>query len=306
MKKKILVVFKKSNYQLLFEDKNRSIDELIEKGDDNSKRIIEDHKTQQEALARTEEILQKLNYHYTVRWRGQTRSTQGYWLILALGGDGTLLDTSQWIGEKTPLLGINSDPQSSVGKLCAGTTDDLAQLLDEIERATLKPTLHTRLRVRVNNIEVVRPCLNDVLFAHRSPADMSRFDLGINPCDQFDQNDPYPFRCSGIWVSTATGSTAAMRSAGGKVMPMRSKRIQYKIREPYQHHNAPPLERTHGFLEPGQCLSLTSRMRIAQVWADGPHRRAKIKYGERVLIDAHPIALKLYRKIYRSDLNEDL
>ena len=43
-----------------------------------------------------------------------------------------------------------------------------------------------------------------------------------------------------MWISTATGSTAAMRNAGGRVMNVRSRSLQYLVREhlaePGQEH----------------------------------------------------------------------
>lgn len=37
--------------------------------------------------------------------------------------------------------------------------------------------------------------------------------------------------CSGMWICTATGSTAAMRNAGGREMNLRSRSLQYMVRE---------------------------------------------------------------------------
>ena len=77
-------------------------------------------------------------------------------------------------------------------------------------------------------------------------------------------------RSSGLWVGPAAGSTAAQRSAGGRVLPLESKRIQYVIREPY----TPAGERlrfVRGLIEDGDELVLRSKMREARVFLDG-HR----------------------------------
>lgn len=40
-------------------------------------------------------------------------------LILSLGGDGTFLRTASLVqGNQVPILGVNTDPQRSVGHLC--------------------------------------------------------------------------------------------------------------------------------------------------------------------------------------------
>jgi hypothetical protein len=40
---------------------------------------------------------------------------------------------------------------------------------------------------------------------------------------------------------------------------------------------------------------LVSRVRTAMVWADGPHRRASVRYSQQVVIDEHPQPLYLVR-----------
>jgi hypothetical protein len=45
----------------------------------------------------------------------------------------------------------------------------------------------------------------------------------------------------------------------------------------------------------GQALVLVNRMRSARLWGDGVHRKARVEYGQIVVLDAHPIPLRLYR-----------
>ena len=66
--------------------------------------------------------------------------------------------------------------------------------------------------------------LNDILVAHQCPAAMSRYRISVDgQCEE-----QYG---SGVWISTAAGSTAGILSAGGRVMRPGSKRIQYMSRE---------------------------------------------------------------------------
>jgi NAD+ kinase len=209
------------------------------------------------------------------------------------------------IDDETPLFGVNSDPQRSVGLLCACTAADFAERLEEFRGGTLRATPHARIRVRVDGQEVLGPCLNDILFAHRSPADMSRFEMAIVPRERVEELKPdeplpwFPLRGSGIWIATATGSTAAICSAGGKVQPPRSRRLQYMVRELYTPPHEAQAITPHGFLDPKGALVLVSRMHRAMVWADGPHRKIAIRYGQRITIDVHPQPLMLVRTNYR-------
>lgn len=291
---RVLVVYKKSPYQLYVKERgDAAYQRAIAQDETTARRLLEGHERQQRAFDAVEQTLDRLGVAYKSRWRGKKRSTRGYSLVIAVGGDGTLLDTAQYLGEGTPLLGINSDPTISVGKLCAATADQLGERLAKIERGDLRPTPHTRLRVHVDGEQALAPCLNDVLFAHKSPADMSRFAMSV-----IDDERPLQVvevRSSGIWIATATGSTAAIRSAGGKVMASRSRRLQYVIREPYSPPDQPPALRGEGFIAPGQSLQLLSRMDRGFVWGDGPHRRAAVRYGQTVSIDADPCPLLIYR-----------
>jgi NAD+ kinase len=291
---RVLVVYKKSPYQLYVKERgDEAYQRAIAEDAATARRLIEGHERQQRAFHAVEQTLARRGVAYTSRWRGKKRSTRGYSLVIAVGGDGTLLDTAQYLVEGTPLLGINSDPTQSVGKLCAATATELDQLLEAIDDGALRPKPHTRLRVHIDDEQVLGPCLNDVLFAHRSPADMSRFSIGVIDDEQLLQLQEV--RSSGIWISTATGSTAAIRSAGGKVMRSGSRRLQYVVREPYSPPDEPPAQRREGFLTPGQTLRLISRMDRGFVWGDGPHRRAAVRYGQTVSVDADPCPLQIYR-----------
>ena len=62
-------------------------------------------------------------------------------LILSLGGDGTFLKTASMINNRNmPILGVNTDPQRSVGCLCnrkifhANMEDEIKKMMRYIER----------------------------------------------------------------------------------------------------------------------------------------------------------------------------
>lgn len=104
------------------------------------------------------------------------------------------------------------------------------------------------------------PALNDLLIANPSPAAVSRFRMGwlkeiavdprgsslsepqvlpVSPYGTvtrfggrpYDVQNSLNVWSSGIWISTGTGASAAMKAAGGKPMDERSSDLQYLIRE---------------------------------------------------------------------------
>ncbi len=298
-----LVVYRKSMFQIYVrEHQEQWVQLALKRGDAVAAALRDSDRANHSALEEVERVLERYGIETVVRWRAHLRTTHQFDLVVSVGGDGTLLDTSHRILDGPPLLGINSDPQRSVGALCAGTVRQLPEILEALLAGRLRPQRRTRLRVRLDGQDTLGPTLNDILFAHACPAGLSRFELAVLPVERAAQShsghDGLEFRAyrgSGLWVSTATGSTAAIRSAGGRHMPPGSRWLQYRVREPYRAPGAPVRLPTQGRVPPGQALVLITRMRRGMLWADGAHRQLPLKYSQQVLIDRHPCDLLLIR-----------
>jgi NAD+ kinase len=121
----------------------------------------------------------------------------------------------------------------------------------------------------VRNGEVLeRRVLNEVLFCHANPAATSRYLLRLEDGRTVEEDQ----RSSGVWVGPAAGSTAAQRSAGGRVLPLRSRRLQFVVREPYRPSGA-PLLLPKGLVPAEGALVIRNKMQNAQIFVDG-HQRA--------------------------------
>ena len=79
-------------------------------------------------------------------------------LILSLGGDGTFLKTASMIKDRhMPILGVNTDPQRSVGCLCnrkvfhATCEDDIVKMMRYIERENFEFFDRQRLLFEMDN-----------------------------------------------------------------------------------------------------------------------------------------------------------
>jgi NAD+ kinase len=292
-----LVVYRKSAYQIYVKEHRESaVSSAIRRKDPVAQRMLRSHQAQEKAFEKLKRTLSRLKVDAQYRVRGQNRSLNKYDLVISLGGDGTLLDVARYRLDDTPLLGINSDPRSSIGALCGGIVTQLPTIIRDLREGTLRPRNLTRLQVLVDDEPVLGPCLNDVLFCHPCPANQTRFQLA-----QVDglwgkarTKDWQAIRGSGIWVCAPTGSTAAIRSSGGSKMALGSKRLQYIVREPYFPPGT-PRGKIGGFIENGESLLLTNRVRQGRVWGDGPHRRQSIRYGQEIRIRAHPIPLRLIK-----------
>ena len=79
-------------------------------------------------------------------------------LVLSLGGDGTFLKTASMIkNRQMPILGVNTDPQRSVGCLCnrkvfhATCDDDILKMMRYIERENFEFFMRQRLLFEMDN-----------------------------------------------------------------------------------------------------------------------------------------------------------
>jgi NAD+ kinase len=298
---RVLIVNRKSLYQIYVQEhEEKAVKRALRRRDPAALALKESHEANAQALAVVERTLRRRGIEVVTRWRAHFRSTRSFDLVISLGGDGTLLDTSHRIVDDTPLVGINSDPRKSVGALCCGEADRLPWVLDGLETGELRPVSINRIRARVDGQPVLGPTLNDVLFAHECPAGLTRFDRATvaarQALDVRPERNPRLFRRyrgSGLWVSTAIGSTAAIHSAGGRRMPRRSRRLQYLVREPYVAPGAAPPPDLRGLLAEDRALVLFNRLRRGMLWADGVHRSLGVSYGQQIVLDSHPVPLRL-------------
>lgn len=267
-------------------------------------------------------------------------------LVIAVGGDGTVLSAAHFLDHGTiPLLGINSDPSSeeekivkqkkrderrSHGALCACTAINMKGKLPRILHGGGKLSMRSRIQCIVKSTfseTRLVPALNDLLIANPSPAAVSRFRMGwLNPVPDpqaglGSMSDPtslprsqygtvtrfggrmYNIQnslnvwSSGMWVSTATGSSAAMAAAGGKLMDVSSNGLQYLIRE-HMIENAPNKEEVrglnNGILEEGEQLHLRWNSHKGTIFVDGSHLTHALELGDEVLINAKAPPLALF------------
>lgn len=134
-------------------------------------------------------------------------------VIIAFGGDGTMLRAARSIGEKgTPLLGINL---GSLGYLTDIPLPELPQALDSLFAGEWEPTRRERIVavVKRKRSEQARlRALNDVVI------NMGSLPRALDMELRLDRAALGRFLGDGLIVSTATGSTAYNLSAGGPIV----------------------------------------------------------------------------------------
>jgi NAD+ kinase len=206
-------------------------------------------------------------------------------LVVSVGGDGTLLTASHWVRDGL-LLGVNSAPGDSVGFFSLATRETFGAVLDRILRSELHPVPVARLAVELDGQPLPELALNDVLAVHQHPAATSRYVLR-----QAEKEEEH--RSSGVWISTPAGSTAGIASAGGRRMPLLSRRLQFRARELYR---APGriYEMASGFVAPGASLLVESRMEDGWLFIDGARTSYRFPFGAKAEMRMTPEALRLF------------
>jgi NAD+ kinase len=205
--------------------------------------------------------------------------------VISIGGDGTALGASHYVRDGA-MLGVNSAPGDSVGHFCAVHRRNFAERLDAIRAGAWRPRELARLEVTLNERTLPELALNDVLIAHECPAATTRYLLAIG-----DREEEH--RSSGLWVATAAGSTAGIHSAGGRVMPRGSRRMQYLIRELYREPNR-EYALTRGFVEADETITIASKMPTGELYVDGARTLYPFPFGSRTRIRVAESRLKLF------------
>ena len=206
-------------------------------------------------------------------------------LVISVGGDGTLLAASHWV-TGAALLGVNSAPRSSVGYLTLTRRASLARDLARIAKGTLLPQAVSRIEVELEG-KRLPPALNDVLLAHEQPAATSRYRLRLGRRAE-------DHRSSGLWVATAAGSTAGIRSAGGQPMPLAERRLQFRARELYRPRGSRAASWNPASWQPGQELAVESAMAAGWLFLDGARTAIRFPFGARAIFRASGQPLRLF------------
>ena len=272
---RVVVVAKRTAYRRFVEDeRDPRAKQLLRKRDGSVNTWLESHREHVRTLETVERELERTGAQVLLVQRAHAAfDASDAELVIAVGGDGTLLAASHSIGQ-IPILGVNSAPRHSVGFFCAATRTTFTKLLAQALEGRLPSVELTRMKVSVNGRVRTKRVLNEALYCHSSPAATSRYILSYDRTHEEQ-------RSSGLWIGPAAGSTAAQRSAGGRILPLRSKLIQLVAREPY----TPAGQRyrlTKFLVEEGHSVSVDSKMDDAAVFFDGPDRQVPVRLGDRV------------------------
>ncbi len=247
------------------------------------------YETHYASLRFVETTLHKAGIAFKKMPRGSFFDENHFDLILSVGGDGTFLDAARPVRKKK-LLGLNSDAHHSVGRFCADYATCFPKVLERVTTDRFKVKTVQRMQIVLGGKAVPTPILNDVLICHKSPAAMNHIILKLKGRAERQ-------RSSGLWISTAAGSSAAIKSAGGNELPFESKNFEYKPRELFEGHGV-HYKLRGGVFKSSDKLAVASQMEEGLIYMDGPHHHLRFRYGQvlRVELSKHPLkAIYFYK-----------
>jgi NAD+ kinase len=292
----ILVVVKESNYEI----HGPRVERFVHSGRLDAailNRLLNAHQQHYRTVEAVKSALQAHGLDYAlISRREQWPTDRQFSVILTVGGDGTVLFSAQNIPTGKPrVVGIRST-DDSVGYLCAYDFGQERQMVEAIasERLVCEPVQRMKAEVRFADerppVETL-PVLNDLLFSNINPALTTRYRLRFGRYSEVQ-------RSSGIWISTAIGSTAAIQAAGGSVQNYNSILMQFRPRELFRppNHFA---ELDGALFDPDfDRLVIENYCESAVLALDGQHGSVSLGYGDSIEVKrASPLNLAISQRI---------
>ena len=289
----VLVIHRMTSYQQMRASEFRStLDDLRMQNDPLIQRMLSAEKTHNASMEKIREELARRHINATWRHDFSGLFPDSFDMVITIGGDGTVLHASHSIG-RVPILSINSSPDTSTGYFASGDADEFPALLDQIIAKQLGKHKLYRMEIMVNGEVVNSRVLNDVLFCNDCPAMTTRYHLSLKKKSE-------PQISSGVWVSTAAGSTAAVKAAGGVPMDPGMTTLQYVVREPCpvgEKDNMTLPTLVSGLFGNDDRFAIRSKSLSATLFIDGPHVAVPVKYGDIITFSGGAAPLFLYEKL---------
>lgn len=277
----VALFLKRSSWQVFVEERrDPHIVQLLAQGDPTVARMRASHDDHERTVAEVLAALGELGVdHELIAHEHRGLDLSRFALVITVGGDGTLLNASHSV-DGVPVLGINSSPTHSVGFFCGAVGGQAKEAVAAALAGTLERTVLTRMQVSVNGEVVATRVLNEALFCHPSPAATTRYIIELTR-KSTGRTTTEEQKSSGLWIGPAAGSTAAQRSAGGRVLPLESHDLQLVVREVY----LPQGERyrlRRLLIGPEDRLIVRSKIPDARIFFDGQEHLAAVKRGDAI------------------------
>lgn len=292
--KKALIVYKKSNYQdLVLEKRSVYYVRLVKQGDPSVRDWPRVHEEHMAALGQVKRALKQAGIPFRTISRTALKGPSKADLTISVGGDGTFLEASHYVTSGL-MLGVNSTPLDSVGFFAASFADNFPEVIEKLLAGRAKIWELQRLQAFVGGRRCGPPALNEILFASINPGATSRYRIRCRKGDKKKTPDEEEQKSSGVWIATASGSSAALRSAGGHQLPLKAEKLSFQVRELYVKAGE-RYRLKRGIIRSSERLSIIPKMNDAALFIDGPREVYPVKRGKVVTFQLSRNPLRVVR-----------
>ena len=188
-------------------------------------------------------------------------------IVVAFGGDGTMLDTVRKMHKNLPILGIN---MGKIGFLTELDESELDFAVECLKNQKFVIENRTLLKTCIDSKEYF--ALNEIIVNQQDPCHISVFDITI------DGIKSDSLRSDGVLVSTPTGSTAYSLSCNGPVLSPTVKALIINAICPHSLHSCPIV------VDDDMKITISTKGENIRVIADG-EVVAKDKNGLQITIE---------------------
>ncbi len=191
-------------------------------------------------------------------------------LVIAIGGDGTLLSSARRFGYKgLPILGINL---GTLGFLTDIAPEKLTNSINEILNGNFDQDKRFFLEAFTEGSKKKFQALNEVVFHSGSIAQLIEYDLFI------DEEFVYRQKADGLIVSSPTGSTAYSLSGNGPIVTPKVRAIILLPIFPHSLNSSPLL------IDENAKIKITSRSRSKAYLSFDSHDKINLSHQQDVYI----------------------
>lgn len=219
----------------------------------------------------------KINYDISDREKLNKKLFKNKDLIIAVGGDGTFIRASHFIFDKTPLMGVNSDPRCKEGFFMTSEKKDFEKKFKKVLNNEHSIQKIHRLEAYIGKKKVSEFALNEFYIASKKPYHTTIYAVNINGKTERQKS-------SGVLVSTAAGSHAWIKSAGGKIMPLGSSKFEYLVREPYYGRTCAKCDLCKGILDKNEKIEIVFNAGKGVLVVDSLSKEHMFKAGQKVTV----------------------
>ena len=137
-----------------------------------------------------------------------------YDIVISVGGDNHFIYVSHFVSRKTPIIGVNSDPETSVGALLNFNADSLIASVNTKDKDAGGHQMSTESWIRIDgDLEYpdgkkiqTGPCTSEISIRSDFADYISRYRIRL-PGEEWEEQ-----KSSGVLLSTGAGSTGWFRN----------------------------------------------------------------------------------------------